>query len=93
MQPQAISPQGLMVKTTGIVMWLVKNHWFWVSLILGTQYVSGKVIGSGFVWLAPLFSYPTWRQIHMFNSNLVVGVVMIMLGVKVFLWLRKRGKI
>lgn len=75
------------------VMWSVRNHWLWMVVIVGLQWLTGHVLNGDLVFVAGIFSFATWRQIHLVNSWVIVGTVGVMAAEKLFLWMSRSGRI
>ena len=84
--------QRLKPQVTKWVMWSIKNHWMWLVVILGLQYISGEAIGGSRRLLA-VMEYPRWLTIHELNSKLILIVVTGLAIEKGYLWLIRRGRI
>lgn len=71
------------------VMWTVKQHWLWLVIILGLQYISGQVMSGEDKPI--ILSYSQYRLIHIWNAKLIVLLTIGLAGQKLYLWLSRKG--
>ena len=76
---------------TGVVMWIVKNHWMFLVVMISLQYFTGKAMAVGW-WFFGLDPRVV-LQLHLINGTLIVLAMLLMAGEKGYLWLLKKGRI
>jgi len=75
-----------------LVLWSVKHHWIFLSLILFLQWLTGQIMGEPRQW-GWIMSIRTARTIHNFLSPLIVIATIALAFDKLFLALKRKGKI
>ncbi len=62
--------------------WTIKHHWIFLLVIFGLQWWTGENMQLGWT-----------RQIHQLNGKLVFASLVYMAGNKLWLYLKRKGKI
>ena len=76
-------------KLTPLVMWSIKNHWIFLVLLIGLQYLTGEQMTEPKAFI-PL-SAPMALQIHSILGKLIlIGTAALFLDKMYLLWLRRR---
>ena len=75
-----------------IGVWTIKHHWIFLLLIIGLQWLTGSVMLKPADW-GWLMDTGLARKFHTLNSQLIFWLL-IYLGLnKLWLWLKRSGKI
>lgn len=72
------------------VMWSIKNHWLILAVMVGLQYVTGKIISGDWKSGANLNML---LRIHELNGLMIFTAAGLLTAEKLWLWLLRKGKI
>lgn len=62
--------------------WTIKHHWIFLLIIFGGQWLTGQYM-----------NYPLARQLHLLNSQVIFILLIYMAAGKLWLYLKRKGKI
>jgi hypothetical protein len=72
--------------------WTVKHHWIFLLLIFGLQWLTGEVMSNPKTWMW-LMNGRLARQLHALNGQVIFWVLIYMAVNKLWLSLKRKGKI
>ncbi len=72
--------------------WTIKHHWIFLLAIFGLQWLTGEAMVYPKQW-GWLMDARLARQLHALNSQVILWVLIYMAGNKLWLYLKRKGKI
>jgi len=72
--------------------WTIKHHWIFLLLIIGLQWLTGTIMQkpTQYLWL---MDAELARRLHILNSQLIFYLLIYMAFNKLWLWLKRAGKV
>jgi hypothetical protein len=72
--------------------WTIKHHWLFLLAIFGLQWLTGQVMADPKDW-GWVMNSSLARRLHILNSQVIAWLLIYMAANKLWLYLKRKGKI
>lgn len=74
-----------------LVMWSIKNHWIFLIVLVGIQYLTGQELADSGFWIP--FNREVVFRVHSFLGTVILIFAILLVLQKLYLWLMRTGKV